>query len=179
MLRAALTKGLVHQRLDYAFRLAAYGRQLAYYEVPCTFEHPFLAERERLAHRQVCEILQNFGDVKDVPSLHAFEEFLISVFPIDGGICEVRREGFQQPVALIVVDWRPEADLNCIGDRNHNSRFGRFEPKQVEAILHSCNFGSGNLLDYAYAVIRIDNFLAYFEAHRYLLVTIERNHASE
>src|SRR5712692_5608924 len=107
MLRAALTKGLVHQRLDYAFRLAAYGRQLAYYEVPRAFEHPFLAERERLAHRQVCKILQNLGNVKDVPSLHSFEKFLIAVFPIYGGVREVRREGFQQPVALIVVDWRP------------------------------------------------------------------------
>src|SRR5688572_6416162 len=172
MLRAALTKGLVHQRLDYAFRLAAYRRQLAYHEVPGAFEHSLLAERERLAHRQVGEILQNLGDVKDVPSLHPFKEFLISVFPIDGGIREVRREGFQQPVALIVVDWRPQADFYCIGDRNHNSGFSRFQPKQVETILHACNFGSGNLLDYAYAVIRIDNFLAYFEAHRYLLVIV-------
>src|SRR5262249_33249547 len=72
---------------------------------------------------------------------------------------------------LAVVDWSAQPDFGSIGDRHHNGRFGCLESEQVETALGSCYFGGRDFLDHANSVIWIDYFLAYFKAHRYLLVT--------
>jgi len=111
--------------------------------------------------------------VKDIPGLHSFEKFFVTIFPIDWGAAEICRECFEEPVALTIVDWRPNTDFHGVRDRNHDSGFGGLQSEQIEAALHASNFAGGDLLDYAYAVIRVHDFLADFEAHRYLLVTNE------
>ena len=54
--------------------------------------------------------------MKDIARLHSFKKLFVAVFPVNRGVGEIRGKGLEQPVALTVVDGRPEAYVNRVSD---------------------------------------------------------------
>src|SRR5436853_205312 len=97
---AALVQCLVNKRFYDLVSFTADRRHFADNQVTCSFEHPLLAEGERLSLGQKRKILQDFSYMKYAAGLHFFKKIFISVFPIRGGIREVSFERSEQSVAF-------------------------------------------------------------------------------
>jgi hypothetical protein len=162
---AGLHQCLIDAGFDVALWLATNGGQFRDYQVPGPFEHPLLAERQRLNLAEVTKMLEHVGNFKNVAGAHLFGKFLEAILPIVGRRRKVAGESFEKHIAFARRNRTTQSNFGSIGDGNQHQRVRRRETERVEGQRHRANLLLLDLFDCPYAVIRVNNFLADLEAH--------------
>src|SRR5262245_43957475 len=160
-----LLECLVDPFLDRRARLVLGFGDLAHEQELRALQHALLAERERLAPRQVREPLQHHGHLEEAARAHLVRVLLEAALPVrdlvDLAVAEQREDLAHlggtnhgtQPHAVGVLLRDPDAGV--VGE----------DPKLIEADLASRDRAGLDALHHPDSVIRIDDLLANLELH--------------
>ena len=100
MFRAGTSDGLIYSRLNIAFGLAADGGQFGDNKVARPFQHPLLAERERLEIAQIGQMLEHIGYFKNISGAHFLRELFETIFPVVRRKREIIRQQLEEHFAF-------------------------------------------------------------------------------
>src|SRR5437868_10150459 len=144
-------------------------RQFADQQIARPFQHLLLAERQRLGLVQHQQALQHASDFEQRAGAHALGVFLEAVLPISIVQALAIRKKIKDFLDFPVAHHPPQANAIDVVEGNHDLQTAGLDLKQVKLLDGGADRPTADLLDHAYTVVGVHNFIADVE-------TVATNH---
>src|SRR5271165_4489738 len=156
----AFRQRFIKEVFDFGLFTVLGHRQFDDQQVTGAFQHFLFPETEWLALSEEKEAFQDYGNVEEGTGPHLVRIFLEPVFPVGVVLAFAIGEEIYDLLHLAIANYFSEADAANVVERHHHLQAAGFDFEKVEPLDLGADRSTVDLLDYAYPVGGINDFVS-------------------